>query len=176
MAENEILRGKPGLPLYGKKGTILYATPVEMSCNIVISWDGGKDVDICAYYTHYPDVTMGFGHGTEIDDEKGFTGSWSGDNTSGGPENVSIAYSGAQGLKGKSFEIHANWYRVGTNEDGEEESGGGNATVKATDAKGNEKSFTLMPGTNKGKAATAGDPGCRINFNNDGTIKDITAA
>ena len=50
------------------------------------------------------------------------------------------------------------------------------ATVTATDAKGTTKSFTIMPATSKGRAATAADPGVRINFNNDGTIKNIVAA
>ena len=176
MADGEILRGKPGLPLYGKNGTILYRTAISMTCNIVISWTGGKDVDICAFYTHFSSATMGYSHGNSINDGNGFTASWGGDNTSGGPETVSLAYSGSNGLKGKSFEIHANWFSVGTDGQGNEQTGGGPATVTATDAKGTTKSYTIMPATSKGRAATAADPGVRINFNNDGTIKEIVAA
>lgn len=175
MATGQILRGASGLPLYGKNGTLLYATPMTMAVSIVISWTGGKDVDICAFYSH-GGGQLGYGHDASIDVGDGFTASWGGDNTSGGPENVSLAYSGSLGLKGKSFEIHANWYSVGTDSEGNEESGGGPATVTATDAKGNVKSFTIMPATSKHRAAQAGDPGVRINFNNDGTLKDITAA
>lgn len=174
MADGEILRGNrwTALPLHGKNGTLLYATAVSMSCNITISWENGNDVDICAFYTHHPGATIGFGHGSEINVGDGFTAQWtSGDNTSGGPETVSLAYSGSSGIGGKSFEIHANWYSVGNGQ-----ASGGNATVTATDARGTTKAFTLMPATSKGRAATASDPGARINFNPDGTIKSITLA
>lgn len=176
MANGQIVRGKPGIPLYGKNGTLLYQTPFSMSCSIVISWSGGKDVDICAFYSHYSSASMGYSHGNSIDVGDGFTASWGGDNTSGGPETVSLAYSGSNSLGGKSFEIHANWFSVGTDDQGNQLSGGGPATVTATDAKGTTKSFTIMPATSKGRAATAADPGVRINFNNDGTIKEIVAA
>lgn len=176
MADGEILRGKPGLPLYGKNGTILYRTAISMTCNIVISWTGGNDVDICAFYSHNASLSVGYGHSGSINLDDGFTATWSGDNTSGGPETVDLAYSGSQGLGGKSFEIHANWYSVGTDGEGNEQSGGGPATVTATDAKGNTKTYTIMPATSKGRAAQSGDPGVRINFNNDGTIKNIVAA
>lgn len=176
MATGEILRGASGLPVYGKNGTILYSTPITMSISVVISWSGGKDVDICAFYSH-GGGSVGYGHDSSINVGDGFTANWtSGDNTSGGPETVSLAYSGSRGLKGKSFEIHANWYSVGTDSDGNELSGGGPATVTATDSKGTSWSFTIMPGTSKHRAAQAGDPGVRVNFNNDGTLKDITAA
>lgn len=176
MATGEILRGASGLPVYGKNGTLLYSTPITMAISVVISWSGGKDVDICAFYSH-GGGSVGYSHDSTIDVGDGFTANWtSGDNTSGGPETVSLAYSGSRGLKGKSFEIHANWYSVGTDSDGNELSGGGPATVTATDSKGTSRSFTIMPGTSKHRAAQAGDPGVRINFNNDGTLKDITAA
>lgn len=135
MATGEILCGASGLPLYGKNGTILYGTPISMSINVVISWSGGKDVDICAFYSH-GGGSVGYSHDSTIDVGDGFTANWtSGDNTQGGPETVSLAYSGSRGLKGKSFEIHANWYSVGTDSDGNELSGGGPATVTATDSK-----------------------------------------
>lgn len=171
-----ILRGAAGHPLYGKDGTILFSTPITMSINVVISWSGGKDLDICAFYSH-GGGSVGFGHDSSIEVGDGFTASHGGDNTSGGPETVSLAYSGSNGLKGKSFEIHANWYSVGKDSDGNElPGGGGPATVTATDSEGTSKSYTITPGTSKGRGAQPGDPGVRINFNNDGTIKDITAA
>ena len=46
MATGDILRGRTALPIYGKNGTLLYATPIGMTCSIVISWTGGRDVDI----------------------------------------------------------------------------------------------------------------------------------
>lgn len=172
MATGDILRGRTALPIYGKNGTLLYATPIGMTCSIVVSWTGGRDVDICGFFTHYAGAKIGYSYGAQIDDGNGFTANWtSGDNTSGGPETVSLAYSGATGLAGKSFEIHANWFAVG-----EDETGGGPATVTATDAAGTTKTFTVMPGTSKGRAATPADPGCMINFNTDGTLKSITAA
>lgn len=174
MADGEILRGNrwTALPLHGKNGTLLYATAVSMSCNITISWENGNDVDICAFYTHHPGATIGYNHGSEINVGDGFTAQWtSGDNTSGGPETVSLAYSGSSSTGGKSFEIHTNWYSVG-----KDQASGGNVTVTATDARGTTKAFTLMPATSKGRAATASDPGARINFNPDGTIKSITLA
>ena len=176
MANGQILRGRSRLPLYGKNGTLLYSTPISMTCNIVISWTGGKDVDICAFYTHNASSSMGYGHASSINLGDGFTATWGGDNTSGGPETVGLAYSGSKGLAGKSFEIHANWYSVGTDGEGNEQTGGGPATVTATDAQGNTKSYTIMPATSKGRAAQSGDPGVMINFNNDGTLKSITAA
>ncbi len=170
MANGEILRGAPGLPLYGKNGTLLYHTPVTMSCSIVISWSGGDDLDICAFYSHDSSQQMGYSHSSAIDLGDGFTGSWSGDNTHGGPENVSIAYSGSQGLAGKSFDVRANWYNTG------EGKAGGPATVTATDAKGNSFSYTLSAATSKGRGANTGDPGARIYFNFDGSIREISGA
>lgn len=161
------------LPLYGRNGTILYQTAVSMSCNIVISWSGGSDVDICAFFSHYPGATIGYNHGSEINAGDGFTAQWtSGDNTSGGPETISLAYSGLRGIGGKSFEIHTNWYSVGSGD----QTSGGPATITATDAKGTTKTLTITPATSKGRAATAADPGVRINFNTDGTIQSITSA
>ena len=178
MADGEILRGNrwTALPLHGKNGTLLYATAVSMSCNITISWENGNDVDICAFYTHNASLSMGYGHsssseGDSINLGDGFTATWGGDNTSGGPENITLAYQGSSGIGGKSFEIHANWYSVG-----KDQASGGNVTVTATDARGTTKAFTLMPATSKGRAATASDPGARVNFNPDGTIKSITLA
>lgn len=177
MAEGQVLRGGGGLPLYGKDGTLLYASPVSMSVSIVISWEGGKDVDIYAKFDAV-DGAVGYSHcenGATIS-SNGFSIHWSGDNTSGGPETVDIAYSGSRSsLADVHFEIHANWYSVGTDAEGNEMSGGGAATITATDSSGNVKSFTLMPGTSKGRAANAGDPGARLNFNSNGTLKSITA-
>ena len=171
MPDGEILCVAGGLPLYGKNGTLLYRTPVSMSCTIVIGWSGGDDLDICAFYTHNSSQQMGFSHGSSIDLGDGFTGAWtSGDNTQGGPESVSIAYSGSQGLAGKSFEVRTNWYRTG------EGKAGGAATVTATDAKGNSFSYTLSASTSEGRGANTGDPGVRIYFNFDGTIKEISGA
>lgn len=166
----ELLHGAAGLPLYGKNGTLLYKTPVGMSCSIVISWSGGDDLDICAYYTHNSGQQMGFSHGSDIDLGDGFTGHWSGDNTSGGPERVDLAYSGTQGLAGKSFDIRTNWYRTG------EGKAGGPATVTATDSKGHSFSYTLTASTSEGRGANTGDPGVRIYFNFDGSIKEIGGA
>lgn len=176
MANGEILRGNfwTALPLYGKNGTLLYATSIAMSCSIVISWSGGTDIDICAFYTHFPSGKMGYSYGSSqgytVNDGNGFSATWGGDNTSGGPENITLAYQGAYGIVGKSFEIHANWYSTGSS------SSGGNVTVTATDSRGTVKSMTFTPAHTKSKAAQPGDPGVRINFNTDGTIKSITPA
>lgn len=174
MATGQVLCGRAGLPLYGRNGTILYAEPVSMAVDIVISWTGGSDVDICACF----DVvggSVGYSHGDTISGD-GFTANWSGDNTSGGPETVRIEYSGNRSsLADVHFDIHANWFSVGTDSEGHELSGGGPATVTATDAKGNTKTFTIMPGTSKHRAANTGDPGVRLNFNVNGTLKSITA-
>ncbi len=174
MAVGQILRGGSRLPLYGKNGTLLYAQPVSMSVAIVISWEGGKDVDIYACFDVVSGA-VGYAHGSSINAD-GFTASWGGDNTSGGPENVSIGYSGNRSsLADVHFDVHANWYSVGTDSEGNEQSGGGPATITATDSAGNVKSYTLMPGTSKHRAATLGDPGARLNFNANGTLKSITA-
>lgn len=175
MATGQILRGRGGLPLYGRNGTILYAQPCSMSVDITISWSGGKDVDICACF----DVVsgeIGYGHSNEIN-QGGFIAQWtSGDNTSGGPETVHIAYSGNRSsLADVHFDVHANWYSVGTDGNGNELSGGGPATISATDSAGNTKSFTMMPSTSKHRAAQRGDPGARLNFNVNGTLKSITS-
>lgn len=148
-----------------------------MSCHIVISWEGGSDVDICAFYTHYPSVTVGYARGnSSINDGNGLTAVWGGDNTTGGPETIDLAYSGWESLLGKSFEIHANWFSVGHDSEGNEQSGGGPATITATDQQGTTKTFTLMPATQKNNRAEPGDPGAIILFNYDGTIKQIAAA
>ena len=171
MADGEILRGNrwTALPLYGKNGTLLYAPAVSMSCSIVISWTGGNDIDVCSFYSHYPSASVGWSHGDSINTGDGFIASWAGDNTSGGPENITLAYQGSNGIAGKSFEVHANWYSTGSGS-------GGDVTVTATDGMGNVKSMTFTPAHTKSKAAQPGDPGVRINFNTDGTIKSITSA
>lgn len=174
MANGQVLNGRGGLPLYGKNGTILYATIVSMSVDVVISWTGGKDVDICGCY-NVVSGSVGYSHGDSIN-AGGFVANWDGDNTSGGPESVHLSYSGNRSsLADVYFDIHANWFSVGTDSEGNEESGGGPATVTATDSKGTVKTFTIMPGTSKHRAANTGDPGVRINFNTNGTIKSITA-
>ena len=176
MTTDAIVRGRAGWPVYGKHDTLIYAAALTMSCHIVISWEGGSDVDICAFFTHYPSVMVGYAHDGYINDGNGLTAAWGGDNTTGGPETVDLAYSGWDSLLGKSFEIHANWYSVGTDSEGNELSGGGSATITATDQRGNTKTFTLMPATNKHKKAEAGDPGAIIIFDYDGSIKQIAAA
>ena len=176
MANGQVLHGKGDLPLFGKNGTILFAAQTSMSVDIVISWEGGNDVDICAFYNVASGTQIGFSHGDTID-VNGFHAQWtSGDNTQGGPETVHLSYSGNRSsLADVYFDIHANWFSVGTDAEGNEQSGGGPATVTATDARGTTKSFTIMPATSKHRAAQSGDPGVRINFNTNGTIKSITA-
>ena len=65
MAVGQILRGGSRLPLYGKNGTLLYAQPVSMSVAIVISWEGGKDVDIYACFDVVSGA-VGYAHGSSI--------------------------------------------------------------------------------------------------------------
>lgn len=175
MAVGQVLCGRGGLPLYGKNGTLLYGSVVSMAVDIVISWTGGSDVDICALF-NVVSGSIGYSHGYTIDGN-GFHADWtSGDNTSGGPETVSISYSGNRAsLADVHFDIHANWYAVGNDSQGQELSGGGPATVTATDSRGTVKTFTIMPGTSKHRAANTGDPGVRLNFNSNGTLKSITA-
>ena len=176
MATGQILFGGAGRPLYGKNGTVLYAAAISMSVSIVISWSGGNDLDVCALYDCITG-SIGYGHGSSIN-EDGFTANWtSGDNTSGGPETISLSYSGNRSsLSDVHFDIHANWYSVGTDSEGNELSGGGTATISCTDSAGNARTATLSPGTSKGRAANTGDPGVRINFNANGTLKSITSA
>ena len=171
MAEGEILHGGGGVPLHGAQGTVLYATPITMAVSVTVAWADGNDLDICAFYSHRPGAKMGYSYTSNVaDDGDGFTASWGGDNTSGGPETLSLAYTGARGIAGRRFEIHLNWYSAG------EGHSGGDATVTATDAQGNTYSYTIMPAHTKSKAAGAGNPGVAIVFNRDGTIRGIEAA
>lgn len=174
MANGQVLCGRAGLPLYGKNGTLLYAASVSMSVDVEISWSGGSDVDICGLY-NVVGGSVGYSHDSSIN-ANGFSAAWDGDNTTGGPERVHLAYSGNRSsLADVHFDIHANWYSVGNDSEGHEMSGGGPATVTATDSRGTVKTFTIMPGTSKHRAANTGDPGVRINFNANGTLKSITA-
>lgn len=142
-----------------------------MSVSIVVSWQDGNDLDICAFYSHRPDAKMGYSYSSNVADAgDGFTASWGGDNTSGGPETLSLSYSGQHGIADKSFEIHLNWYNTG---DGHS---GGNATIRATDATGQTFYRTASAAHTKHKAAQAGNPGVVITFNNDGTISGINPA
>ena len=176
MGIGDILHGGGGNPLFGKSGEILFSTPCTMSVEIVISWTGGKDVDICACYNIVPG-TIGYGQGASKIEQDGFAAEWtSGDNTDGGPETVKISYAGERpSLADIHFDIHANWYSAGTDSNGNELSGGGPATVTARDAAGTSMQYTIMPGTSKHRAANIGDPGVRINFNANGTLKSITS-
>lgn len=172
MATGQILRGRSNMPLFGKNGTLLYSTVVSMQVDITISWGGGRDVDICGCYNTVPGE-VGWNHADEIDQD-GFFAHWDGDNTTGGPEYVHLKYSGGRAsLLGVCFDVHTNWYRVG-GEEGEDQGDGGSCTVTATDSKGTTKSHTFTPAQSHGRAASAGDPGVRINFNINGTIKSIT--
>ncbi len=171
MAANQLLHGAGGTLLYGKDGTLLYGTPVTMSASIVVSWVDGNDCDLCAFYTHRPDSKVGWSYGSEIANTgDGFSATWGGDNTSGGPETLALAYSGAVRIGGRRFEIHLNWYNTGADHSG------GDATITATDASGATFSYTFAPSHSKQKAANAGSPGVAIVFNYDGTISGIVAA
>jgi hypothetical protein len=171
MAYNEILHGKSNHPLYGRNGTILYSAPITMSVSVTVSWQDGNDLDTCAFYSHRPSNKMGFSYPYSIADTgDGFSATHGGDNTTGGPEVMSLAYSGPHGIAGKRFEVHVNWYNSG------EGHSGGNAVITATDAEGNTFSRTISPAHTKSTAAQAGNPGCAIVFNRDGTIREIVAA
>ena len=171
MAEGDILHGGGGFPLYGAQGTILYATPITMAVSVTVAWADGNDLDICAFYSHRPGAKMGYSYQSAVaDDGDGFSASWGGDNTSGGPETLTLAYTGPSGIAGRRFEIHLNWYNPG------EGHSGGDATVTATDAKGNSYSYTIMPAHTKNKAAGSGNPGCALVFERDGSLRGIEAA
>lgn len=158
------------MPLYGKNGTLLYASPFSMSVDITVSWSAGQDVDIDGHY-NVVDGDVGWSHSSDID-QNGFKAHWDGDNTSGGPECVHLSYSGDRSLSGVKFFVHANWYRVGS---GDDDAPGGDCTVSARDSKGRTLSYTFSPAKSHGKKASRGDPGACINFNIDGSIKSITA-
>lgn len=182
--ENLLVCGKLGHLLYGKRNTLLYKDGIAMSAHINISWTDGDDVDICAFWSKTPDIIAGFSYtGGERD---GFTTTWtSSDNTTGGPEEVDIAYSGGAALGKVTFDVHTNWYRVKTVGSDEEEPLGGNCTVTITgkilkngemvNYPNNTKTLTFHPANNRRSPARSGDPGIRITFNNNGTIKGIVA-
>ena len=173
MTNGSLIHGKTNLPLYGKNGTLLYGSPVSMHVDITISWSGGQDVDICGHYNVVSgEVGWSWCENGATIEQDGFSMTWDGDNTSGGPEYVHLSYSGGRSLADVKFYVHANWFRV----NGEEEQGdGGTCTVTATDSKGTSKSYTFTPAQSHGSKATTGNPGVCLNFNHDGTLKSITA-
>lgn len=171
MAANEILRGRAGFPIYGRNGTLLYGTAVAATVSITVSWVDGDDLDLCAFFSHRSGAKVGYSYGSEIANTgDGFSATWGGDNTQGGPETINLAYSGASGIAGRRFEIHLNWYNTG---DGHS---GGPATVTATDASGATLEYTLTPASTKHKAANEGNPGVALVLNYDGSLRGIEAA
>ncbi len=182
--ENLLLHGKRGHLLFGKNNTLLFKDEIAMSAQITISWTDGDDVDICAFWSKTPNLIAGYSY--TAGESNGFKTVWTtSDNTTGGPEKVDIEYVGGMTLGKVTFDVHTNWYRVKTVSGDEEEPLGGNCTVTVVGKikqngqwvtySGNTKSATFHPANNRRNPARSGDPGIRITFNNNGTIKGIVA-
>lgn len=177
MAEvDKILRGSFGVPLFGKNGTVLYydRSAGNLDFTITIAWEDGDDVDICGFGRDLG--RLGWNQGGESSvTGGGVTASWGGDNTTGGPEIITLKNSRKQNLDGFNYEVHCNWYSVGKDENGEERTGGGAATITFRNNKtGASRSVTVMPAMNKGQRASQGDPGAMMVLNSDGSFKSVT--
>ena len=134
MADNDgkLVYGREGTLLFGSADTLLYYhdETITFDALCTISWSAaGKDLDICAFFSHDPSQKIGWSYVSDIEtggvvrkdgsktEEIGdgkFTATWGGDNTDGGPETISIHYHGTKGyLVGKRFEVRCNWYNRG---------------------------------------------------------------
>lgn len=133
---------------------------------VTIAWqgyDGGKDVDICAFWEDQPGNKVGYDY---ISSSSGGyeTLKWpSGDNTGTGPEQV---YCDVAAHENKKLHIHFNYFgEVGS-------AAKVDVTVKT---KGNAPAsrIGLSTGTNKGRKATTSDPGIIIKFDASGKLESI---
>ena len=183
MADGDILRGKTHFPLYGKDGTLLYETPIEinMGVTIEISPMDGRYLTFIAFYTGLP-PRMGELAGGAIS-WYGFQAKWTTIGAAGESDFLRIWYDKEQEeedsplrtFANEHFEIHLNWYSYGYDEHGHQITTGGPARVTATDDAGNTASIVVRPGNRIINAATENDPGVKLNFNKDGTLQSITA-
>ena len=167
----QLICGHGGLPSHGSFGHLLYAAHISMSCTIVIEWTGGQDLDICGFWSHEPSKMIGYSYTDKLDDLRGCKANWT-----NGPETVTLEYSGIVGMSGKTFEIHFNWYRIGADEDSDEQTAGGSATVRVTDQTGFTRSITVVPPVCLHRAATPSDPGIAISFTKSGKVAAILPA
>ena len=131
---------------------------------ITIAWqryDGGKDVDICAFWEDEPSKIVGWSY---ISSSSGGyeTLKWpSGDNTGTGPEQV---YCDVAAHENKKLHIHFNYYG----------NAGSPAKVDVTvKNNGHELAKTSAAGTSKGSKATTSHPGIVITFDASGTPVSI---
>ena len=166
MADNfpgSILYGSAGVPIHGRDGKILCASmPFRTSAVIVIDW-GEDDVDICAFWVGHGGQ-VGYSHGSKTE-ANGYSQLWeTRDNTTGGPERVVAGYKGAHFPEGATWEVHLNWW----------EGGPGTAEVTIKPPVGDPITVTAQVShSNRNHPASASDPGIRVIFNRDNTIKEV---
>jgi hypothetical protein len=146
----------------------LSATEIDVPsgwANVVIAWNdyGGKDVDICAYWSDAPSQRAGYGQRYPVN--VGYdTLKWpSNDNMDSGPETIQCDVGGRTSRR---LYIHFNYYREA----------GSPPNVKVT-AKNNgqTKSLESSAGVRSGSAASTSDPGVVIVFDENNTPVSISS-
>lgn len=165
MAQNfpgSILHGGANVPIHGRDGKILCsAMPYRTAAVIVVDW-AEDDVDICAFWVGHGGE-VGYHHENQTE-ANGYGQLWeSRDNTSGGPERVVAGYAGAHFPEGSAWEVHLNWYRGGP----------GAAEVTIKPPVGRPITVTAEVANNDAHSATGSDPGVRVIFNRDNSIKEV---
>lgn len=155
-----VLHGQTNVPIYGRGGKILCSSPMaRTTAVIVVDWGEG-DVDICAFWVGHGGE-VGWHHGSESN-AGGYGQFWeTNDNTAGGPERVVAGYVGAHFPEGSTWEVHLNWY----------EGGPGPAEVTIKPPEGRPITVTANVGTRTRNAASSTDPGVRVTFGRDNTIR-----
>lgn len=135
---------------------------------ITISWSsfGGRDLDVCGYWTQKPGVKVGFGWQSG-DTTSTYLSSWYGDNTGSGPEHIAVGVKPsdlAGSLTRPTYEVHCNYYG--------ENGSPAKATISVS-CNGLCMSKTISTATRNGTRAEASDPGVVITFDNEGNLVSI---
>lgn len=117
--------------------------------SVEISWNGGRDLDVCGYWTDRSSARVGWSWSASNSDSY-----WTGDNTGPGPEFIRLSPVDSNGRK---YKIHCNFY-------GETGSG---ASIKVT-GNGVTLSKSCGAGSRNHSRAETSDPGVVITFGDFG--------
>lgn len=172
----KLIRWNAGADWNGKLTSNMTATVVAVPsehpstyASITVMWSefGGRDLDICGYWTDRSDVKVGWSWGYGSTGAE-FESVWEGDNTGSGPEYIHIGVKPGQTLAGgsgnRTYRVHCNYY------------GSSNGSAKArikVDCAGKSMSKTISTSNRNGSKATTSDPYVTITFDAAGNLLSV---
>ena len=154
----------------GGDGNLIYKWDGELWAEIEISWgSGGKDLDICGYWTSRPDATVGWAQSGSSYKTGKYQSIWSsGDNTSvNGRERIYVRVV-PWDTSPRTYKVHFNYF-------GADDSHTATTCTVKVKKDGVELVKSNQPcSRNSGKKAEKSDPSCTITFSENGTPLSIT--